>query len=33
MKKKLIIVLCTMLPVAGLVTFFYRRSHRKYSTQ
>ena len=33
MKKKLIIVLCTMIPVAALAAFFYRRSHRKYSAQ
>ena len=33
MKKKLIVILCTMLPVAAMAAFFYRRSHRKYSTQ
>ena len=33
MKKKSIIILCTMLPVAALAAFFYRHSHRKYSTQ
>lgn len=33
MKKKLIITLCTALPVAVLAAFFFRRSHRKYSAQ
>lgn len=33
MKKKLIITLCTALPVAALAAFFFRRSHRKYSAQ
>lgn len=33
MKKKLLITLCTVLPVAALAAFFYRRSHRSYSAQ
>lgn len=32
MKKKLIITLCTALPIAALAAFFYRR-HKKYSAQ
>lgn len=33
MKKKLIITLCTAVPVAALAAFFYRRSHKSYSAQ
>lgn len=33
MKKKLIITLCTALPIAALAAFFYRRRHKKYSAQ
>lgn len=33
MKKKIIVTICTAVPVAALAAFFYRRCHRKYSTQ
>ena len=33
MKKKIIVPLCTAIPVAALAAFFYRRSHKKYSAQ
>lgn len=33
MKKKIIVTICTVVPVAALAAFFYRRCHRKYSAQ
>lgn len=33
MKKKLIITLFTVVPVAALTAFFYRRSRKSYSAQ
>lgn len=33
MKKKIIITLCTAVPLTALVAFFYHRSHRSYSVQ
>lgn len=33
MKKKIIITLCTAVPLAALAAFFYRRSQRSYSAQ
>lgn len=33
MKKKIIVTLCTVVPVTALAAFCYRRCHRGYSVQ
>lgn len=33
MKKKIIITICTVVPVAALAAFFYRHSHKNYLAQ